>query len=38
MSEATISLLEGKREIGRNSVNPVILQIKESDSSNLKGR
>ena len=38
MSEATVSLLEGKREIGRNSVNPVILQIRERESSVLNGR
>ena len=31
-------LIEGKREIGRNSVNSVILQIRERDSSVLKGR
>ena len=30
--------IRGKGEIGRNSVNPVILQIRESDSSVPKGR
>ena len=38
VSQITISFLEGKREIGRNLVNPVILQIRERDSSVLKGR
>ena len=38
MSEATDCLLERKREKRRNSVNPVILQIRERDSSVLKGR
>ena len=31
-------LLEGKREVGWNSLKPVILWIRESDNSALKGR
>ena len=37
LSKATICLLEGKREVGRNSLKLVILWIRERDSSVLKG-
>ena len=38
MSEATICLLEEKREVGRNSLKPVILRIRERESSVLTDR